>query len=673
MKKLYVMLLFLMFALVPMLFGAYENDVVNQSVLPTVKSDLRDNFWDFETGLQGWTHSNGLPFPAGWDVKPSNYIPSYILPDAGDSTMWIDAGQGGGTFWIQDTALSPAVVPPINMVWLKYGYVNVTYVGYFYNELHVGIRFFTSGVWNTVELQFYPASATSGPAWDSVDVSAYSTVDSVRVYFYFDDFYTWGYQAAFDNVELFEPIVHDVGCVAVTSPPGGYITPGDYDVIGQIQNFGGDSETFDVTAEVWDTTTRTQIFAQTVTLTDFPVGGDTLLNFGTATFDSDKVFYTEIFTLLSYDLNPSNDTSSIYSTTQLSGPVPLFEMDVQTPTGDSACIGVEFDGTYFYVTGGNNGTDPNKVYVIDTLGNLIWAVDQPGHSTGWGWRDLAWDNAYSGPDKIDTLWASVDPNIDGFSIDLTTGTLTWHGSYSGQQSPNRALAWMDDSAWFWTANFSSPVYWFDKFGNSGSASNTWSMCGAAYDTDSIYGGWIWWHSRDDPGTGWAGQIEQFDPFTMIFTGFNFGYMPTITVPQSACGLCFYEGFRGCDVLFALVQGDPVDAIIGLYVRDHIPGVEEEPGKEMELVFGLKKIAPNPVRDRATVTYTTTRKGPVMLKVYDSAGRLIRTLVDRNEDAGVKTVYWDGMDNNRQPVAAGVYFFRLQAEDRTATKKIVVVR
>ncbi len=104
------------------------------------------------------------------------------------------------------------------------------------------------------------------------------------------------------------------------------------------------------------------------------------------------------------------------------------------------------------------------------------------------------------------------------------------------------------------------------------------------------------------------------------------------------------------------------------------GVAEKPGKKIPIIFGLSNIAPNPVRDGATVSYTTTRKGLVTLKVYDSAGRLVRTLVDKKHDnPGLKTVFWDGRDNNNRPVTAGVYFFRLQAEDRTATKKIVVVR
>jgi len=161
---------------------------------------------------------------------------------------------------------------------------------------------------------------------------------------------------------------------------------------------------------------------------------------------------------------------------------------------------------------------------------------------------------------------------------------------------------------------------------------------------------------------------------MAFTALPpFGYNPTTIVPTTAGGLCFYEGFMDYDVLFALVQGTP-DAIIGLYVRDHIVGIAEKPVEETPLVFGLNRIAPNPVKDGATVTYATTKRGPVSLKVYDSAGRLVRTLIDsKNESAGYKTVYWDGTDDNHRSVAAGVYFYRLTAENKTASDKMIVVR
>jgi hypothetical protein len=102
------------------------------------------------------------------------------------------------------------------------------------------------------------------------------------------------------------------------------------------------------------------------------------------------------------------------------------------------------------------------------------------------------------------------------------------------------------------------------------------------------------------------------------------------------------------------------------------GVEEEPVKEA-LLFGLSKPTPNPVANGATIAYTTTQRGPVSLKIYDASGRLVKTLVNRTEHAGRKTVRWNGKDNYDRAVSAGVYFYRLTAENKTVSEKMVVVR
>jgi hypothetical protein len=266
--------------------------------------------WDFETGWQGWTHTNGAAFPAGWSVEAYDYQTGWECPSPGDSSFWVDSDASGGV--IQDTAWSPAVVPPSNMSLLVYGYSFYSYSGY--DWLAVGVRTFSSGAWNApVALTTYTADA--GPDWDSLDVSPYAAADSIRVYFYYDGDYDWW--AAFDNVGLYPPSDHDVGCTQITSPPVGNMIPaGDYDVIGRIQNFGDNPETFDVVATVYDTLDSWNvIFTQTVAFTDFPVDGDSLHDFGVATFFEDKVYYTEIYTTLSGDVNPGNDTTAIFSGT----------------------------------------------------------------------------------------------------------------------------------------------------------------------------------------------------------------------------------------------------------------------------------------------------------------------------------------------------------------------
>jgi hypothetical protein len=464
---------------------------------------------------------------------------------------------------------------------------------------------------------------------------------------------------------------HDVGVESVLSPPAGVISPGMYSVIGRVRNWGDTTETFDVTGEVYDTTTWTLQFTNTINLIDFPVGGDTALTLGQFDFFADDYFMTYIYTELG-DTNPGNDTASVFSFTAYALLDVVFQMDAETPTGDNQLLGVEFDGTYFYVTGGGAGADSNKLYVLDVAGNLIWTMDQPAHSTGWGWRDLAWDGTYTGADRIDTLYASVNDQVDYFGIDLTTGTLNYYGGYNGPENPNRALAWYGDSGWFYTANFSNPIYWFDKSNpNLGSTANPWTIYGAAWADDPTPGGSVWWHTQDDPGTGWGGNIVQYDPATQSFTGLNFGYIPTITVPITAGGMCFYDGFMNARNLFCLVQGTP-DAIIGLYIGP--PGIEEVPVLKNSLVFELSQNFPNPLNDGHTqIAYTTSRRGPVSLKIYDTSGRLIKTLVDRTEMPGRKTVFWDGKDNNNIGVSAGIYFYGLTADGKTTFKKMVIVK
>jgi hypothetical protein len=463
---------------------------------------------------------------------------------------------------------------------------------------------------------------------------------------------------------------HDVGCQGVVSPPSGSVTPGNYDVTGRIRNFGDFVETFDATATVYDTVTGNPVFGpQTVTLTNFAVGGDSNVTFGQVTFVPDSWYYTEIFTLLVGDENPSNDTCSCYSTTAMSQGDVIFELDVQTPTGDNQCLGVEFDGSYFYVTGGNFGSDPNKLYVLDTLGTLIWTMDQPVGS-GWGWRDLAWDNAYAGPDRIDTLYASVTSAVDKFGVNLSTGALDYYGtSCTGPANPNRALAWMDDSLWFFAANW-DPCYKFLKDGTVlGSVAGPGSIYGSAYDADWTDGGWIWWHSQNDPGTGWDLQIDQMEPVSMSWTGVSFGYVPTIISSGMAGGLCFYESFRDLyDVLFALVQGDPNDVIVGIYIRDHVPGVEEESGSDVPVYFGFAPSIPNPTKGITSISYITSKSDNVSLKVYDGTGRLVETLINSVRPAGVNTVTW-----NPENLSNGVYFFNLEANGKIATHKLILVK
>jgi hypothetical protein len=83
--------------------------------------------------------------------------------------------------------------------------------------------------------------------------------------------------------------------------------------------------------------------------------------------------------------------------------------------------------------------------------------------------------------------------------------------------------------------------------------------------------------------------------------------------------------------------------------------------------------PNPFNPSTTIRFSLPEAQEVRLAIYDVEGRLVRSLVDGVEPAGVNRVTWDGVDNDGSPVASGIYFVRLTDGQQAATRKIVLVK
>lgn len=92
------------------------------------------------------------------------------------------------------------------------------------------------------------------------------------------------------------------------------------------------------------------------------------------------------------------------------------------------------------------------------------------------------------------------------------------------------------------------------------------------------------------------------------------------------------------------------------------------------VFGLAQNVPNPFNPRTVIGFSLDRPGPVRLRVYDVAGRLVRTLHDGGLlAAGSHQVVWDGSHDTGRPAAAGVYHYRLEAGGRTASLRLTLLK
>jgi len=83
-------------------------------------------------------------------------------------------------------------------------------------------------------------------------------------------------------------------------------------------------------------------------------------------------------------------------------------------------------------------------------------------------------------------------------------------------------------------------------------------------------------------------------------------------------------------------------------------------------------APNPTSQAVRLGFAI-REGEVgAVRIYDIAGRLIRTLVPNVTGPASESILWDLEDGHGRSVAAGIYFARLETQSTKLTRQIVLV-
>ena len=90
-------------------------------------------------------------------------------------------------------------------------------------------------------------------------------------------------------------------------------------------------------------------------------------------------------------------------------------------------------------------------------------------------------------------------------------------------------------------------------------------------------------------------------------------------------------------------------------------------------YFLNQNYPNPFNPATTIKYGLHKKSNITLIIYNLMGREIIRWDDQNIHAGLYEKVWDGRNKYGEPVASGIYFFRLRAGDYIETRKMVLLR
>jgi hypothetical protein len=93
-------------------------------------------------------------------------------------------------------------------------------------------------------------------------------------------------------------------------------------------------------------------------------------------------------------------------------------------------------------------------------------------------------------------------------------------------------------------------------------------------------------------------------------------------------------------------------------------VEEQQPAE----FALEQNYPNPFNPSTTIRYSLPQRSQVTLSVFNTLGQEVAILANGEQEAGYHEIHFDASN-----LARGVYFYRIQAGDFVATRKLLLTK
>jgi hypothetical protein len=298
---------------------------------------------------------------------------------------------------------------------------------------------------------------------------------------------------------------------------------------------------------------------------------------------------------------------------------------------------------------------PTRIIKIDTSGarqTLLYtagndfAVDDSGnvYVTKLGWYPGPYSNQTQKFSPSGSLLWSLNQGGENLCLDDSRNVLvrrywTWNDTVAFKINAAGMLEWSAVSV-----DWSGPIdFAVDRLGNlylcglKRSGSNVWESDFYAVKYNSS--GALEWSARYN-GPGNSSEI----PYTIGVDGSGTVYI---------AGATEREDFS---TKITLIKYSQVTVAVN----------EDQP--EVPISYSLSQNYPNPFNPSTTIRFALPKSGHVELKVYNTLGQEVATLVNEEKTAGTYSAQW-----NASSVASGVYFYRLKAGEYNETRKLLLMK
>ena len=112
---------------------------------------------------------------------------------------------------------------------------------------------------------------------------------------------------------------------------------------------------------------------------------------------------------------------------------------------------------------------------------------------------------------------------------------------------------------------------------------------------------------------------------------------------------------------------------GIWVYDVEYSTSDEDIVILPIKNELLKNYPNPFNPETTISFILQKDSHVSLDIYNIRGQKVKSLVSDFKTSGNHQVIWRGTDENGLSVSNGIYFYKMQTRDFTATKRMLLLK
>jgi hypothetical protein len=90
-------------------------------------------------------------------------------------------------------------------------------------------------------------------------------------------------------------------------------------------------------------------------------------------------------------------------------------------------------------------------------------------------------------------------------------------------------------------------------------------------------------------------------------------------------------------------------------------------------FQLYQNYPNPFNPSTTIKFNNSKPMHINLDIYSIDGSHVKSLINKQLEAGQHQFSWNGKDKHNKSVASGVYFYRFENGYVSETKRMILMR